>query len=520
MRFPVRSSLGLWLLAGCGAASADSCEKLARLNLRGTTITTAELVPAGNFKSADGPAQQDLPAFCRVGGVIKPTPDSDIRFEVWMPASGWNRRFLGIGNPGFGGAISYNELGAAVSRGYAAASTDTGHRAGVLDAGWALNHPEKVIDFGYRAIHETTQAAKAILAALFGAGPAHSYFNGCSNAGRQALMEAQRYPEDYDGIAAGAAANNWTRLLTMGAADLKALHGNAAAYIPAAKLPAIDAAALAACDAKDGLKDGIIANPSECNFDPAALLCKASETDQCLTGAQVAALKALYGGLRDRAGAVLFPGYSPGGEAGPGGWAAWITGGAPGTSLMSMYVNQFFRNMVYDDPTWDYKVASVDQMMKLADQRQAVHLNATDPDLKRFRERGGKLILYHGWSDPAVPPLNTISYYEAVMATTGLKQGALFLRLYMVPGMQHCGGGSGPNMFGQSGVPQSDAKHDIGAALERWTENGVAPDEIIATNSNAPGGKTLTRPLCPYPHVAKYKGSGGIDDAANFTCGN
>ncbi len=517
-----RVTTGLLLLS-ITAPAATTCENLATLQLANTTITTAAAVPAGTFTPPEGGPVRDLPAFCRVAGTIKPSPDSRIQFEVWMPAAGWNGKFQGVGNGGFAGAISYGGLGAAVKGGYATASTDTGHQAGGTDASWALDHPEKVIDFGYRAIHETTEKAKTIIAAFYGDAPRRSYFSSCSNGGRQALMEAQRYPADYDGIIAGAPANYWTHLLATAIVDVRALKDDPASYIPASKIPAIEAAALDACDQRDGLKDGIIENPAACDFDPSAILCKGTDSDSCLTAPQVAALKKLYAGPRDSKGGQIFPGYSPGGESGGGGWSTWITGAKPGASLMYAFGTQFFKNMLFENAAWDYHTFNTDRDTRKADDQLARVLNATDPDLKKFRDRGGKLILYHGWSDAAIAPLNTIDYYKTVVATMGGKNIGQFVRLYMVPGMQHCGGGPGPNVFGQATVPQTDPQHDVAAALERWVEQGAGPGQIIATkykNGNNPAsGVARTRPLCPYPQVARYKGSGSIDDAANFVCG-
>lgn len=493
-------------------AAAPDCERLSKLALPAATITDARSVPAGAFTPPEGKLLPDLPAFCRVAGVIKPSTDSNIQFEVWMPAAGWNGKFQGIGNGGFAGSISYGGLAGAVRHGYATASTDTGHHASGTDAGWALGHPEKIVDFGYRAIHETAAKAKLIIHAFYGEAPRRSYFSSCSNGGRQALMEAQRFPDDYDGIIAGAPANFWTHLLTQAGWDIQATMQDPAAYIPAAKLPAFEAAVLAACDALDGVKDGVLEDPAKCHFDPSQLLCKEPDSDACLTSPQLEALQKIYAGPRDSKGRQIMPGFSPGSEAGAGGWGPWITGTAPGNSLQFAFGTQFFTNMVYADPAWDFHTFNVDRAGKAADDKFAPILNATDPDLRRFQQHGGKLILYHGWSDAAIPAVNAIDYYQSVVAKMGAQNTGPFLRLYMVPGMQHCDGGPGPNRFGQSGVAQGDPLHDVDAALERWVEQGVAPDYIIATGGNR------TRPLCPYPDVAQWKGSGSTDDAANFTC--
>jgi feruloyl esterase len=464
---------------------------------------------------------KDLPAFCRVVAEASPTADSAIKLEVWMPANGWNGKYQGQGNGGFAGMIGYPALGAAIKRGYAAAGTDTGHSGG--EAAWALGHPEKVIDFGYRGIHEMTLKAKAIIDAFYGGHPQHSYFASCSDGGREALMEAQRFPEDYDGILAGAPANFWTHLLVGAVWVTQATTLDQASYIPASKLPAIGAAVLAACDAQDGVADGTLNDPRQCHFDPATLLCKGADSNSCLTAPQVAALKKIYAGPHDSAGHHLFPGYVPGAEEGPGGWAAWITGPGPGHSLLFSFGIQFFSDMVYEQADWDYRTFNVDQATKLADAKTGRALDATDPNLKPFRARGGRLILYHGWGDAAIPAPNTIDYYNSVVATMGRRNTDSFLRLFMVPGMQHCGGGPGPNSFGQgANSPPYDPEHNIYTALEHWVEKGVAPSKITATkyvnDSNPAQGVKMTRPLCPYPQVAKYKGAGDTNDAANFVC--
>jgi feruloyl esterase len=522
----------LWITGVFGqttGAAQGSCDSFAQLALPNTKITLAQSVPAGaftppsaaNFMPGMPASYKDVPAFCRVAAEVSPTADSAIKLEVWMPASGWNGKYQGQGNGGFAGMIGYPALGAAIKRGYATAGTDTGHTGG--DAAWALGHPEKVIDFGYRGINEMTLKAKAIIKAFYGDPPQHSYFASCSDGGREALMEAQRFPEDYDGILAGAPANFWTHLLVEAMWVNQATTLDQASYIPAGKLPAIGAAVLAACDAQDGVADGILNDPRQCHFDPATLLCKGADSTGCLTAPQVAALEKIYAGPHDSAGHQLFPGYMPGAEEGPGGWAAWITGAAPGRSLLSFFGTQFFSDMVYEQAAWDDKTFNVEQATKLADAKTARALNATDPNLKPFTARGGKLIMYHGWSDAAIPAPNTIDYYNSVVATLGQRATDSFLRLFMAPGMQHCGGGPGPNSFGQgANSPPYDPEHNIYIALEQWVEKGVAPSKIIATkyvnDFDLAQGVKMTRPLCTYPQVAKYKGAGDTNDAANFVC--
>jgi feruloyl esterase len=505
-----------------GAVSAATCDGLAELKLPDTTITTAQAVAMGAFTPPTGAAApyKELPAFCRVAGVIKPTSDSEIKFEVWMPSANWNGKFHGIGNGGFAGSISYSGMAGALARGYATASTDTGHSGG--DASWALEHPEKIVDYGHRAIHEMTEKAKLVIKEFYGDGPKRSYFASCSNGGRQALMEAQRYPNDYDGIIAGAPANAFTQILTGFAWNMLMTAGDPASYIPSKKLKAIEAAALAACDARDGVTDGVLDDPRKCGFDPAVLLCVGKETDDCLTEKQVAALKKIYAGPRDAKGRQIIPGFTPGGETGPGGWTAWITGATPTAAAQFFFATQAFKNMVYNNPNWDYKTFDLERDGKLANEKLSPILNATDPNLNAFSARGGKLILYHGWNDAALPPVNTINYFQSVVGKLGQRQANGFLRLFMAPGVQHCGGGPGPDTFGQMvSSGQSDPQHDLTLALERWVEQGVAPDQVIATKRQGPGASATvsrTRPLCPYPQVARYKGSGSTDEATNFTC--
>jgi hypothetical protein len=509
-------------------ACAATCESLSTLKLPDTTITSAQLVAAGAFE-LPGPMPnpavfKELPAFCRVAAVLKPAADSDIKMEVWMPAAGWNGKYAGVGNGGFAGSITYPSLAGAIRAGYAAASTDTGHAGAPASAAWALGHPDRIVDFGYRAIHEMTVKAKAIIKAFYGDDAKRSYFSSCSNGGRQALMEAQRFPEDYDGIVAGAPANFWTHLLTAGAWDVQATQSDAASYIPAAKIPALSAAVLKACDSLDGVTDGLITDPRACRFDPASLLCKEADSNSCLTAPQVTALKKLYGGPVTSKGEKIFPGRVLGAEEGAGGWPLWITGGAPSTSLMFQFTTNFFPNMVYDDPKWDFKTFNFDIGVKTADEKQARNLNATDPNLKAFAKRGGKLILYHGWNDPAISAYNTIDYYDSVVATMGAKDASSFVRLFLAPGMQHCFGGPGPNAFGQGGpaTPPADPQHSVYSALEQWVEKGTAPERLVAAkyvSDMAPAqGVKMTRPLCAFPNVAQYKGSGDTNDEANFVC--
>jgi feruloyl esterase len=441
-----------------------------------------------------------------------------------MPAVGWNGRYQGVGNGGFAGDISYPQLAAALSASYATASTDTGHRAGGTNAEWAFGHPEKIVDYGYRAIHLTAENAKALIRAFYGEPAKYAYFTGCSNGGRQALMEAQRFPDDYNGIIAGAPAANFTRTAALFGSNLLAT-GDKSTLVPAAKFAAIEAAVVAACDAKDGVTDGVVTEPTMCAFDPGVLLCRDTENDSCLTSAQVATMKKLYSGLSATSGKSIFPGFVPGGESGPGGWGTWLSGSAPDSSLEYAFGTQFFKNMVYKDPTWDYRTFTMERELKAADEAVGATLNAIDPNLATFQKRGGKLILYHGWSDAALPPTATIDYQRSIAATLGQQQTDAFVRTYMMPGVQHCGGGPGADSFGVlPGLPPSDADptRNMSAAMVRWVEQGVAPSTIVATKYKGPAAAAatvaFTRLLCPHPQVARYKGTGSPDDAANFAC--
>jgi feruloyl esterase len=504
-------------------APPRTCASLKRLALPNASITLAEPVTGGTFAPPDlkpdqkvPPLYKATPAFCRVVATLKPTSDSDIQVEVWMPVSGWNGRFRGVGNGGFAGYIAYPGLAAAVTQGYAGASTDTGHST--QDAEWALGHPEKVVDYGYRAVHEMTLDAKTIVEGFYGSGPKQSYFASCSNGGRQALMEAQRFPDDYDGIIAGAPANAWVPMLTGGLKFVQTL--DQAGYIPPAKIPAISKAVLMACDELDGLKDGILNDPRQCHFDPSVLRCEGKESDACLTGPQVDSLRLIYSGARDAAGKQIFYGLLPGAESGPDGWEDWVTGSEEGKSAGTFFVTGYFANMVYGKKDWDFKSANLDGALKMAYEKTGDSLDAMSPDLKAFLLHG-KLILYHGWNDPGISPLNSVNYYNSVVAAVGSQRADQSVRLYMVPAMQHCEGGPGATSFGQGSAARQDAEHDIFTALRQWVENGKAPGSIIATkyhDGDPAKGVEMTRPLCPYPQAAEYKGAGDPSVAASFAC--
>lgn len=515
------------ILFPCVALAQTPCEKLADVTLTNASVTSATSVGAGSYKPPAGPGlpapSAALPAFCRVAGVAKPTSDSDIRFEVWLPLAGWNGKYEQVGNGGFAGTIPLSAMGASLLEGYATAGTDDGHVA-ARDAKWAIGHPEKVKDFGYRAVHETSVEAKVLIAAFYGKQAARRYFVGCSEGGREALTEAQRYPDDFQGLIAGSPAINWNHLQTRALWDSLALTETPESYIPPAKLPILQNAAIAACDTLDGDKDGFIENPSVCRFDPATVQCKGDDTSGCLTTAQVAAAKKIYDPLKNpRTGALISPGFSPGGEAVAANWPIWITGAsAPQLGVQKFFAVQFFGDMVFENPNWDPKTFDFDTGVKLTDDKLGADLNSMDTNLRAFKTHGGKLIQYHGWSDAAIPPLSSVDYFESVQKTMG--DTKTFYRLFMVPTMSHCAGGPGATMFGNAGgfaAPSKDADHDVVMALARWVEEGKAPDRIIASgyvDGNPAKGVAMTHPLCPYPQQAYYKGTGDMKDAANFIC--
>ena len=539
------SSAMVLCLAASNQVWAASCESLANLSLDHATVTAATSVPAGTFTPPTLPGAitpvapiPNLPAFCRVQITSSPTSNSSIGIEVWLPEN-WNGKYLQSGNGGFAGTVPYSSLANDIKRGYAAAGTDDGHADPVnTDGSWALGHPQKIIDFGFRALKETTDKAKAIIRAFAGTGPQYSYFAGCSDGGREALMEGQRYPDDFDGIVVGDPANNQAGLLSQFIWDTQALLATPASYIPPAKLPAITNAALAACDATDGVQDGVINRPRQCHFNPDALLCTGEDNNSCLTAPQLAALKKIYYGPHNSAGQLINPGFLPGAEAYAGGWSTWITGPGPAAGSITQAAQyqfgvNFFKYVVFSDPNWDLSSfnfdTDVDKTLATPIDGLALEdvVSAVNPDLSAFRAHNGKMIQYHGTTDAAIPPGDSIEYYRSVLSFFGIydrenSTGTVsnFYRLFLVPGMQHCSGGPGANTFGQ-GAPLANSDHDVIKALEAWVEQGKAPAQIIATkytNDSPTQPALFSRPLCPYPGTAQWKGTGDVSDAANWSC--
>jgi feruloyl esterase len=502
------SAISTGMAAFCGggpAAAATACADLARLALPDTRITLAERVPAGAFTVPNGNQALNVPALCRVAGVVAPA----IRFEVWLPENAaWNGRFQAVGGGGLAGIISYPAMAEAVRSGYASASTDTGHEAS--DSAW-LGDRQRIIDYGYRAIHEMTVKAKAVIEEHYGNEPEYSYFNGCSTGGRQGLMEAQRFPDDYDGIVSGAPVNTFTHLhigqLWTAHATLK----KPGASLTREDFTLVSNTVLEMCDANDGVQDGILTDPRTCSFDPSVLQCRSGRTDACLPAEKVAALELIYqGAVNPRTSVQIYPGLEPGGEGpqpGNPGWALIMNGREP-FAIDTAVIG----GMTFENPAWDWRTFDFDSDVELVDAKLYGVLNAIDPDLRDFKAQGGKLIVYHGWNDPGVMPKQTLHYYDNVVEHAGKATGGdgkaftdEYLRLFMMPGMGHCRGGAGPDQA------------DFMAAIAAWVEKDEAPERIVARKLQD-GQVTMTRPVCPHPQAARYRGRGDANDERNFEC--
>jgi feruloyl esterase len=486
--------------------AATPCEGLAKLSLPNTTITLAQTVGAGAFSPPAGGrgGQQfgDLPAFCRVQARLKPSSDSDIKMELWMPeATRWNGKLRGTGNGGLGGGATVNAgpLATGVRLGYATAGNNTGHEG---DSSYAMTHPEKIKDFGYRSAHEMTVAAKALIKAYYDKPLQYSVMAEGGGGTIAALSAAQRYPEDYDVIAITGMSSYLSRHTFGQMWVWYATHRDEASFIPPEKYPVLHEAALNACDASDGLKDGIIGNVEACKFDPVVTQCKAGDAANCLTTPQVEAARKIYAGpVNSRTKQEIYSPLYPGSELG---WAQLAGGDQP----LGIPVD-FFKYYVFKDPNWDFKKRPLnfDSDVALAERPEVAPVNAVDPDLRKFFARDGKLLLVGGWNDASVPPKVAINYYKAVVDKVGAKTVQQSMRFFMVPGMGHGGGTTGPENF----------SFDALAMIELWKQTGKAPEELIVSHykNGMEAGKRL---VCQYPKVAMYKGSGNTEDPASFAC--
>ena len=490
---PLKAALAAIVLClGSARLYAQSCAGLAKLTSAMAVVTLTASIDSGSFSPSVGSVSLGrLPAFCRVAATLKPTADSEIHVEVWLPVSGWNGKFLAVGSGGWGGSLASDAMAEGLRRGYATAATDDGHTG--PSASFVVGHPRKFIDFAYRAEREMAVEAKRLIQTFYGRAARYSYWNGCSGGGREGLLQAARYPDEFDGIIAGDPAdmrrNAWA--LWLANQSFK----DPAAYIPPAKYPLIHHAVLEACDASDGLEDGLLEEPEACHPDLKPLTCKGADGAACLTARQVQTAETILSPARDAQGNVLFPRLEPGTELR---WGRLAGGPAPA----DLFLDQF-RFVVYKDAQWDWRTFNLDRDAARA-RAENQGIDDLNPDLAAYARHGGKLLLYHGWADQQVAPGSTVDFYNAVVAHSP-GPASDWLRLYMVPGMGHCSGGEGPDTFDKIGV------------LEQWVEHGKPPASIVASHQTA-GRIDRTRPLCPYPATARYNGTGSIDAAENFTC--
>jgi feruloyl esterase len=503
----------LALLVQVHAADAASCESLKTVALAGATITVAEIVAPGAYQpppppppppgfppaAANAPSPYaTLPAFCRVAATLKPTSDSDIKMELWLPSpETWNGKFRGTGKGGLAGGLTPAAIGAGLRQGYATAGNNTGHEG---DSRYVLDHPEQIKDFGWRAAHEMAVASKALIKAYYGKPPALSIISEGGGGNVAALSSAQRFPEDYDLVGVLGMSGYWTRLPFGQMSYFQATHKDAASFIPPAKYPVIHQGALEACDSLDGLKDGIIGDVEHCKFDPMAIQCKNGDGPDCLTPAQVEATRKIYRGAINSKGEQLYGPMYPGSELGWGRLAG---------ERLWFITDEFFKYYVFKDPNWDYKARPVDfdKDTALADRPEIQHVNAINPDLKKFFARGGKLLMVDGWGDFDVPPKVAIDYYKNVVAKTGAAATKESMRFFMVPGMAHTPGTAGAENF----------NFDAVSILEEWKKTGKAPETLIVSHFKN-GMEVGKRLVCQYPQVAMYNGSGNTEDPASYTC--
>ncbi len=467
------------------ASQHAECSHLTMLKFPDVKVTAAAAVAA----SPSGPVRA---AHCRVDGVI----GTDIKFQLLLPDD-WNHKFLMGGGGGYVAGVD-NQYRMVVNAGYATVGTDTGHQGFVTDASWALDNWERQINFGYLAVHRTAEVAKAIVRSYYGAAEAHDYFAGCSNGGREALMEAQRYPDDFDGIVSGAPALDFVGIAAQFVKDIQAAFPDGKTPLfTADAIKSVGTQVLEKCDAIDGVKDGVLDDPRKCSVDVASLA--------GLTDAQKTALKKIYAptGPADH---PIYPAQPFGGETEMAGWPSWITGGSPmqmpqGPSLRYAFGTQFFKYFVFGDPSWDFTKYDVSNAPRDG-KRVAAILNSNNPDLAAFKAKGRRLILWHGWADAGLTPLATVQYYEAIKARDAAAGD--YSRLFMMPGVLHCGGGPGPDTV------------DWAAAIDAWV-GGKAPDRLVARKLEKEQ-VVRSRPLCAYPQHAVFSGSGSTDDEKNFVC--
>jgi len=514
------------VMGGASAATAvetrndaASCEALVgKMLAKGTTIASAQYNPSG----ATLGRTRIEGAFCRVAGVAAPTPDSHIGFEIWLPpASRWNGKYQQVGSGSSAGSIGTGAMQPALEAGYATLATDNGHLTdpgapnGANEQAWAVGHPQKMIDFAYRAVHVSALAAQAIIDEFYGRKAAERYFVGCSTGGRQALMEATRFPDDFDGIVAGAPAWHWTNQMVNATWNSEAALRDPSA-ITDVSVAILHKGVMDACDSLDGVKDGVISDPRRCDFDPASLVCKPGETAQCLTPVQVDAAQRIYNGAHKSDGSRIFQGYARGSELN---WPRIWAGAYPGGSSWdfwrySVYQDKSFVNTQFDFDKDTDKVLSA----KLLDSTFSDSYNVK-PDLAAFQKHGGKLIMYHGWADQQISPFASVDFYNQVLARMDKAKADSFYRLYMLPGIYHCSGGPGVgNIGGASPAVAHNPRQDLVEALDGWVSKHQAPSVLVGTHLDDTKKADRTRPLCPYPQEATYRGAGDINDAKNFLC--
>ncbi len=487
---------------------------LANLRLSGANIHSVSPIPANGYvPQGQNAAIPQLPAFCLVKGDARPTSDSLINFELWIPATGWNGKFVVTGNGGYSPVLRRGDMAYAIRQGYAVMGGDTGHQVSDPNSmDWGVGHPEKIRDWGSRSIHAITGPGKSVIATLQGKPVARSYYYGCSTGGHQGYAEVQRYPGDFDGVIAGAPGNN---RVALNAEFLWRFQSNrkpnsSTLILTPAKASLITAKAVEACDTLDGVRDGVIADPRQCTkekFNVASLQCRGADGADCLTAEQVTAAQKIYEGPRNSKGPI-YPGPMVGTESA---WPSyWGTTDAVRADFWGLWH--------FNDQKWNSWTFNYDTDYAAALARLGPLVDQVNPDLSTFKARGGKLIAYHGWGDAVVSALDTIDYFEQVRKRQG-ESTSSFFRLFMAPGLAHCQGGAGPTVFGNHGnqAPNPTPENDLLMALDRWVERGVAPDAIIASQVSGTT-VTSTRPICVYPAKAVYKGSGSTSDAANFMC--